>query len=278
VKQLHQFGWSDGVNLSIEWRFAEGKTNLMPELAAELVQLPVEVLFASGAVAALPAHQQTNTIPIVTSANDQTILELVQSIARPARNVTGATIGSTTTGIKSVELLRSVLPQRPRLAILTDPSLPAYTPEVVPAERTAQTLGIQFQELHVRTVEDVDGAVEAARAWAADGLLAIGGSLYSVGVYARVSELAARNHVPAMYPDPAVVTDEGGLMAFTWDRLSMNRQLAEYVDRILRGASPADLPVQEPRQFDFLVNVKAAQALGITFPPDVVAQVTQWVQ
>jgi putative ABC transport system substrate-binding protein len=276
VDQLRQLGWIEGENLAIEWRYADGNLQLLPQLAADLIGLPVEVLFAPGAAAVLAAHQGTTTLPIVTIAGTATISQLVQSLAQPSGNVTGTTTGSMTENIKSVELFRTVLPQLSRLAILTDRTAPAYT-DVPPAEETARALGIQFQELNVRTPDDVDAAMATAKARAADGLLIPRGA-YLGAVYARVIDLAAKNHLPAMYQNVEAVTDDGGLMAFGVNLLTNMRQDAEYVDKILSGAKPADLPVQEPREFDFVVNVKTAQALGITFPSDAAAQVTQWVQ
>jgi putative ABC transport system substrate-binding protein len=143
--------------------------------------------------------------------------------------------------------------------------------------QTAQTLGIQILDLDVRTVDDVGGAFEAAQAWRADGLLVFGQATLNA-LSAQVSELAARNRLPAMYGAGFAVHDNGGLMSFSANWPSNYRQGAEYVDKILRGTRPADLPVVEPRQYDFIVNTKAAQDLGITFPPDAAAQVTQWIQ
>jgi putative ABC transport system substrate-binding protein len=228
--------------------------------------------------AATVAHQLTTTIPIVAGfVGDAFIGEFVQNLARPVGNVTGTTLGSTTLFIKSIELLRTVLPHLSRLTFLVDKSSVSYA-DVPPALQAAQMLGIQVQELDVRTVEDVEGALGAAQAWSADALLVEPVAPYSAGVFARVSELAAEMHLAVMYQTIRPVTDFGGLMTFTWNRIALVRLCAEYVDKLLRGAKPADLPVQEPREFQFVVNVKAAEGLGITFPPDAAAQVTQWVQ
>jgi putative ABC transport system substrate-binding protein len=178
---------------------------------------------------------------------------------------------------KSVELLKTVLPQLSRLAILEDQSYPGRASQLQPVAEAAAQLGIQLLDLDVRRVGDVDGALETATAWSAGGLLTIAQPNFQTGVYARVAEVAAQQHLPVMYTGPLPVTENGGLMAFSLDLVAAFRQGAEYVDKILRGISPADLPVDEPRQFDFIVNVKAAQNLRITFPPDAAAQVTQWV-
>jgi putative ABC transport system substrate-binding protein len=282
VDRLHQLGWIDGESLTIEFRIAESHAELLSQLAAELISLPVEIIVAVGALAIAPAQQQTNTIPIVmvdgTDPTSPSTPASVQSVARPGSNVTGDTFGITTVGIKSVELLKTVLPYMARLTYLHDKSSAGHLNEITPVLETAQTLGIQILDLDVRQVVDVDTAIESARAWGTDALLVTPLASYAAGIFASISELADRDRLPVMYGLPVAVTDSGGLMAFSPDLISNYRQGAEYVDKILRGAAPADLPVQEPRQFDFVVNVKAAQQLGITFPPDAAAQVTQWVQ
>jgi putative ABC transport system substrate-binding protein len=278
LDRLHQLGWIDGENLIREKRSAEGQAELLPELAASLLQVPLEVIYCVGDAAALAVHQLTTTTSIVAGVvTDATASELMKNLARPAGNVTGTTIGSTTLMIKSVELLRTVLPLVSRLAIMVDKGYPSYS-EVPPALQTAQTLGIQVQELDVRTVEDVDGALGKALAWGADALVVQHISPFTAGVSARVSKLAAQKRLAVMFQTARPVTDLGELMSFTWDQVAVVRQNAEYVDKLLRGAKPADLPVEEPRQFDFIVNIEAAQTLGLTFPPDAAAQVTQWVQ
>jgi putative ABC transport system substrate-binding protein len=163
---LRQLGWVEGNTLGAEWRFGEGHAEHLPQMAADLVRLPVEVLLAVGASAAGPAHQQTTTIPtVLVTVGDPTVSELVQLLARPVGNVTGATIGSSTMSIKSVELLRTVLPQLSRLAILGDPMLPAYASIVLPAAHAAQTQGLQVKELDLETIDEVDATIETARAW-----------------------------------------------------------------------------------------------------------------
>jgi putative tryptophan/tyrosine transport system substrate-binding protein len=277
--QLRQLGWVEGENLAIEWRFAEGRAELLPELAAELVRLPVELIFAVATNGALAAKQQTSTIPIVfVNPIDPVAAGLVGSLARPGGNITGTTYGGATIPIKSVELLKTVLPQLTRLAILEDQSYPPRASYIPPAVQTAGRLGIQVLDVDVRSVEDLDGAFEAAKAWSADALLILAINTYSAGVFPRLVELAAQNHLPAMYQGDYVVTENGGLMAFGVNFPAAYRHAAGYVDKILRGASPADLPVEEPREFDFIVNVKAAEELGITFPPDAAVQVTRWFQ
>jgi putative ABC transport system substrate-binding protein len=279
VGQLQNLGWTDGQNIALEWRFADGQPDRLPQLAADLVQALVEVMVTSGAAAAVPAHQQTTRIPIVlVSVSDPTVLDLVTNLAHPAGNVTGTALGIDTINIKSVELLRTVLPQLSRLAIFADPSVPAYTSIALPTARAAQAQGLQAQVLDADKLEDLDAAFDAAQAWGAEALLIAGGSPYLGAVNTRIGELAAERHLPTMFGQEEGVTEGSGLMSFSRDSPAEWRQAAEYVDQLLRGASPSDLPVQEPRKWDFVVNVKVAKALGISFPPDAAAQVTQWIQ
>jgi putative ABC transport system substrate-binding protein len=202
---------------------------------------------------------------------------MIQSLARPGGNVTGTTAGIETWMSKPVELLKTTLPRLERLAILTDTSTPNDGDLRPHTKKAAQTLGLQVLDLDAHSAQDVDSAFDAAIAWGADGLYQLPIATF-VPEWARISAHAAGSHLPVMYGDPLPITEHRGLMAFGPDHTALWRQSADYVDKILRGARPTDLPVQEPRQWDFIVNVKTAEDLGITFPPDVAAQVTQWIQ
>jgi putative ABC transport system substrate-binding protein len=279
LDQLRQFGWVDGQNLAIEWRIAEGRDEQLANLAADLVRQPVELIFAIGSEETLAAKHATSSLPIVMAfASDPVAEGLIESLGRPGSNVTGTETGSHTFAIKAIELLKSTLPPLTRLAVLADLSNVYYTSTITDRAQITQASGIQHLDLEVTSAEDVDRAFDSALAWSAEALLLMNEPSFTTGVDARVVDLAAHNRLPAMYTFNPAVTENGGLMAFGTDLLGGYRQGAEYVDKILRGANPADLPVEEPRQFSFIVNVKAAQALGITFPPDAAAQVTQWVQ
>jgi putative ABC transport system substrate-binding protein len=223
---------------------------------------------------------ETSTIPIVFNYMDPRqvpgmVPDRVQSLAHPGGNITGTSGGSTTLSDKSVELFRTVLPTLSRLAILGNWTNVGNVTAMSATAQAAQRLGIQVLELDVRDVADVDGAFQRAMEWSAEGLMQLAPGVGSE----RVVELQARNQLPVMDAGlPRFATQFGGLMAFGADTKALHRQNAEYIDKILRGAHPGDLPIEEPRQWDFIVNVKAAQALGITFPPDAAAQVTQWFQ
>jgi putative ABC transport system substrate-binding protein len=278
VDQLRQLGWLEGGNLAIEWRFAEGRDEHLAELAAQLVQLSPDLIFAP-ADAVVAIKGQTDNVPIVMAfVPDPLALGLAKTLARPGANVTGTTAGQSTMNIKSVELLKAVLPQLSRLAVLGDTTYFAYTLYVQDRAQTAHTLGILLQDVDMRGVDDVERAFAIAQAWGSEAVLLVTEPSFTAGVNVRVLELAAANRLPAMYQFPPNVIENAGLMAFGVNLITGYRQGAEYVDKILRGAIPAELPIEEPRQFDFVVNIKAARALGITFPPDAAAQVTQWVQ
>jgi putative ABC transport system substrate-binding protein len=278
LDQLRQHGWVEGENITIEWRFADGRNEQLPSLAAGLVSVGVEVLAVVG-IDALPARQQTSTIPIVMiNISDPVGEGLVQSLVRPGGNATGISLGLDAMAVKGVELLKTVVPRLARVMILADPRNPNRGQFPSTAKQTAANLGLDSRSLDVQTVQDVDSAFQIMQAWNADGFILDGIGTYIPDVNVRVVELAAEQRVPAMFQTAIVVMDNGGLMAYASNFRSTYRLGADYVDKILRGALPADLPVVGPRQFDFIVNTKTARELGITFPPDAAAQVTQWVQ
>jgi putative ABC transport system substrate-binding protein len=274
---LRQLGWMEGQNLAIEWRFGEGRNELVPDMAAELARLPVELIFAAAA-GPFVVQEATRTVPIVADFIGDPLALGIQNLARPGANVTGLTNGDATAQIKSVELLKLILPQLARLAIMADHSYPTFAARLAPGAQTAEALGIEIVSPDVRSVDDVGSAFTNALTWGADALQLISQPSFTAGVIPRIVELAAANRLPTTYGFGPSVTDYGGLMAYTPNTLALYRQGTEYVDKILRGTSPADLPIQQPRQWDFIVNVKAAQELRLTFPPDAAAQVTKWVQ
>jgi putative tryptophan/tyrosine transport system substrate-binding protein len=278
VDELRTNGWVEGQNLTIEWRAADNQVPQLPGLAADLVRLPVEVIVTDGAEASLAAKQATSAIPIVFFGGDPVETGLVASLARPGGNVTGTSTLQLPLVAKEEELLSEVVPGLSQLAVLRDRGrLPAAAASFAAALQAAQTLGLDTLELDVRTVEDVAGAFARAIEWGANGLLIMPSPAYAGPVETRIAELAAQNRLPAMYPLRHYV-EAGGLMSCGANQLAAFRRVATYVDRILRGAKPGDLPVEQSRTFDFIVNVRAARALGITIPPDVAAQVTEWVE
>jgi putative ABC transport system substrate-binding protein len=278
LDRLRKLGWVEDENLTIEWRFAEGRNELVPEMAVELARLPVELILSAAAGPEV-LQPETSALPIVEPFIRDPHAYGVASLARPGGNVTGLVSLPAALYTKSIELLKTILPNLGRLAVVGDHSPVSAASTDEPATQTAaEALGINTLSLDVRRTEDVEASLVTAQTWSAEALLIFSQTSYTAGVYARIAELAAVNHVPAMFAFGPAVTDDGALMSFAADLLEAYRRGAEYVDKILRGARPADLPVEEAREFQFIVNVNAAKALGLTFPPDAAAQVTQWVQ
>jgi putative tryptophan/tyrosine transport system substrate-binding protein len=274
---LRDFGYDEAQPILIEPRYADGLIARLPTLAAELVQLPVDILVAAGGPTALAARDATSTIPIVMVFERDPVAEgLVASFARPGGNVTGLTIISRQLGPKRLELLHDALPGVSRVAFLWDRVIstePMTTLELV--EGPAQRLGLQLQSLEVREPGDLDAAFEAASRERAEAVAIA--SPIAAGQRSRVLALASQYRLPVIYNTGEFVR-EGGLMSYSTNRPAQYRRAAYYVDRILKGTKPADLPVEQPTIFEFVVNLKTARALGITFPPDILLQVTEVIE
>jgi putative ABC transport system substrate-binding protein len=282
VDELRARGWVEGQNLTIEWRAADNQVDQLQGLMADLVRLPVELIVTDGSQVSVIAKQATSTIPIVFYSGDPIGLGLVASLAQPGGNLTGWS--STNLASKTLELLRQVVPNLSHLGVLRDMANPGSTADgrrvdgggFAAVQEAAQTLGLKILDLNVRTIEDVTGAFASAIAWGADGLSVIPSPATGFAE-TRIAELAARNRLPAAYAFRHAV-EAGGLMSCGVNLAAGFRLVAYYVDRILRGARPGDLPVELSKTFDFIVNVRAAQALGLTIPPEVALQVTEWFQ
>jgi putative tryptophan/tyrosine transport system substrate-binding protein len=271
---LREHGYRDGQNITIDYRFAEGRDDRVGDLAAELVGLDVRVIVTEGGPAAYAAKQVTSTIPVVFAlAADPVGTGLVASIPRPGENVTGLTTFSPELAGKRLELLKQVVPAMSRVAVLWNATSADKQREFGETEAAARALGIQVQSLALQGAEALDGAFERAARADASALATLGDPL-TVNQRAHIVELAARSLLPAIYPLKLFV-DVGGLMSYGPSIAGNFRRAAYYVDRILKGTSPADLPVEQPMTFDFVVNLKTAQALGITFPNEIMLQVTE---
>jgi len=271
-------GYEEGQNYVLESRHSEGRDELLPDLAAELVNLPVDVLLASTLIANLAAKNATATIPIVMTniGSDPVAFGLAESLARPGGNVTGtANLGVLLTG-KRVDLLKQVFPALARLAMLQDAASPGNAGNVAEAQAAARTLGIQLQVLPVRSTNDLDAAFEMAIREHAEALLVLGSTFFQIN-RTRIIELAAQHHLPAMYAQRGWAT-AGGLMAYDANQAATYRNVATFVSKILKGAKPADLPVEQPTEFELIVNLKTAQALGLTIPQSILQQATETVQ
>jgi putative tryptophan/tyrosine transport system substrate-binding protein len=274
---LGELGYVEGQNLVVEKRFAEGQPERLPAMAAELVQLPVDVIAAPGARAVNAAKEATSTIPIVmTGTGDPVELGFVASLAQPGGNITGFSHLAGPLAGKRLELLRELAPGVSQVAVLWDSRSRSNTLQWTATERAAQMLGVQAQPWEVRGLTDLDKAFEVVRSERAGSLIAIHGQLLE-RQRARIAQLAAESRLPAMYTQREYVV-AGGLASYGPDFYDLARRSASYVDKILKGAKPADLPVEQPMTFELVINAKTAQALGLTIPPHVLLQATEVIQ
>jgi putative tryptophan/tyrosine transport system substrate-binding protein len=268
---LRDLGWVEGKNVSIEYRYAEGRNDRLPDLVADLVRLKVNIIVASVATDALAAKNATKTIPIVVaSAGDPVAIGLVDSLARPGSNVTGLSQMSPDLAGKRLELLKEIVPKLSRVAVLWNPQNPTATLNWKELQLPARELGVQLHSLEVRSPNEFDKAFEiATRARA--GALAIIPDPLIVTNLRRIADLAAKSRLPSIFHLREFV-DSGGLVTYGPDRADMFRRAATYVDKILKGAKPADLPVEQPTKFELVINLKAAKQIGLTIPPNVLAR------
>jgi ABC-type uncharacterized transport system substrate-binding protein len=268
---LKELGYIEGKNITIDYRYAEGKADRLPSLAAELVGLKVDVIVSSSTPSVLAVKKATSTIPIVfVSISDPVASGLVASLARPGGNITGLSIVAVELSGKRLELLKEAVPSVTRVAFLWDSANPAQAPQWKEAQAAAQALRLQLQSLEVRSSNDFDSAFEAALRERAQALVTTPAALLGAHLK-RIVEFAAKNRLPAMYGNPQFV-DAGGLMSYAPDYSAQYRRAATYVDKVLKGAKPADLPVEQPTKFEFVVNLKAAKQIGLTIPPNVLAR------
>ena len=264
VQRLRELAWIDGRNLAIEYRWAEGRNERYAENAAELVRLKVDVIVTEATPPTLAAKQATAVIPVVFAAvSDPVGTGLVASLARPGGNVTGLSIQGTDTVGKRVGLLREVLPDLRRLAIMANVGNPGSVLEMGEAQATAHTLGLEVITSEIRRAEDIAPAFEALRK-RADALYVCPDPLMNTN-RTRINILAVGARLPTMHGIREYV-EAGGLMSYGLNLPDQFRRAADYVDKILRGAKPADIPVEQPTKFDLVVNLTTAKALGLTIP------------
>jgi len=260
---LRERGYIVGQNVVIEFRCTDGSLDQLPQFAEELVRSKVDVIVASSSPAAVPAKKATASVPIVfVNVFDPLAIGLVRSLARPEGNVTGLSSTSTELAGKRLELLKELVPGLKRVAVLSHPATPSSAKQLEGAEIATRALGIEIQPVPVRNPNDFDSAFEAARG--TDGLLLLDIALFTTH-RDRLVELAATSHLPAIYGYREMV-EAGGLMSYGVSFTDMYRRAATYVDKIFKGVKPADLPVEEPTRFEFLINMRAAEALGLTIP------------
>jgi len=281
VQELRELGYVEGRNLVIETRFAEGKLERFPALAAELVALKVDVIFAGGGtLSALAAKQATRTLPIVFAAVVDPIASgVVTSLARPGGNITGLSNLAPELVGKGLELLTQAVPGLTRVAVLWHPGgLGERTEQdqLKAAEVAARALGVRLQVVEARGPADIDRAFSEMTRARAGALTVLGSTMFN-NERRRLADLAAKNRLPAVYPLREFV-DAGGLMAYGANFADLFRRAATYVDKILKGTKPADLPVEQPTKFELVINLKTAKALGLTIPQSVLGRADEVIQ
>ena len=274
---FEKLGWFEGKNISFERRYAENHPDRLADLAAELVRLKVDLIMAGGTLAPLAAKRATTTIPIVmTTAGDPVGSGLVSNLARPEANVTGLSFMSPDLAGKRLQLLKEVVPRIARVAVLRDAANPYPAREFKETQRAAQTLGIEVQSLEVREPDDFAGAFDAMKRQQPDALFAIGDPLIS-DLRRQIVDFASAQRLPAAYSLREYV-EAGGLMSYGASISDLVRRAAGYVDKILQGAKPEGLPVEQPTKFELVINLKAAKALGLTIPPLLLARADEVVE
>jgi putative tryptophan/tyrosine transport system substrate-binding protein len=269
---LRELGYVEGKNIAFEYRNAEGKLDRLPDLAAELVRMKVDVILTGGNSAIRAAKKATSTIPIVMPHTADPVADgFVVSLARPGGNITGLTSspGYELSG-KRLELLKETLPSATLVAVLRDPANPGTAQSLKETEAASQPLKLHVESLEVRNSKDFEAAFQAAATKRAGALMVLAGGLFNTH-RSRIVKLAAENRLPAMYSEPEYVL-AGGLMSYATNIEDLYRRAATYVDKILKGANPADLPVEQPMKFELIINLKAAKQIGLTIPPNVLAR------
>src|SRR5215813_581303 len=263
---LDDLGYVEGKNIAFEYRSAENKLDRLPALADELVRLKVDLLFTPGINEALAAKNATSTIPIVFSTTaDPVAAGLVDSLARPGGNITGFTyIGAVLSG-KRLELLKETIPKLSHVGILWNPQDPGSTQQWKESQLSACELGLQLHSMEVSSADKYEGAFEQATK-ARIAAVAVTQSALTNSYQKRIADLAAKKRLPAIYPRGDFV-ENGGLMSYGADQAEPLRRVASMVDKILKGAKPADLPVEQPTKFELMINLKVAKTLGLTIPP-----------
>jgi putative ABC transport system substrate-binding protein len=269
---LRELGYVEGKNIIIEWRGADGNRDRQRALAAELVRLKVDVIVASGGGDTLAAKGATATIPIVMAQTDDPVASgFVASLPRPGGNITGLSTLSPETSGKRLELLKEVVPKLSRVAVFGTSSSPGNAPVLNETKLAAVALGASVQHLDVLSPKDFGAAFQAAVKARANGVLSLVSGSVGSGHQAKIAELAVKSRLPTIYHGQSYVS-AGGLMSYGVNLPDLHRRAATYVDKILKGAKPADIPVEQPIKFEFFVNLKAAKQIGLSIPPNVLAR------
>ena len=268
---MRELGYVEGQNITLVFPSAEVTPERLPHLAAELVSLKVDVIVAAGTPAVQAAKEATKTIPIVTPITTEPLeTGLVASLARPGGNITGLSYMSSDLSGKRLELLREVVPGVSRIAVLSNPSSATVPPMMRKTEVAARALGVQLQRLEVHGPDDFERVFQAATKERAGALLTLDDA-FAFTQRTRIVKLATKNRLPAIYGFREFV-EVGGLMSYAANLSDMYRRAATYVDKILKGTKPADLPVEQPMKFELVINLKTAEQIGLTIPPNVLVR------
>jgi putative ABC transport system substrate-binding protein len=274
---LRDLGYVERKNIVIESRYADGKLDRLNELAAELVRLKVDVIITGGSVSTRAAKAATSTIPIVMTREPDPVGEgFVASLARPGGNITGLATLSPEIGGKQLELLKETIPGLSRVAVLGTSTVPQYATMVKEIELAAKALGVKALFLDVQNPKDIETAFRTASKERASAIVVLSGPVLRTQ-QKQIVDLAVKNQLPATYVRPEFVAD-GGLMTYGVNMNDLYRRAATYVDKILKGAKPADLPVEQPMKFEFIINLKTAKQIGLTIPPNVLARADRVIQ
>jgi len=275
---LAELGYVEGKNILIEWRHTEAaKLDRLPVLAAELVRLKIEIIVTGGPPATRSAKEATATIPIVMGFDDDPVGNgFVKSLARPGGNITGLSALAPEISGKQLELLREIVPRLSRVVVLGTSIRPGNRQALEEIEVAAQAFGMKLQYLDVLGPKDIETAFRAASTGRADAVLVLSSPVFT-SERTQIVDLAAKSRLPAMYPQQEFV-QEGALMTYSVSVTNMYPRAATYVDKILKGAKPADLPIEQPTKFEFVINLKAAKQIGLTIPPNVLARANRVIR
>jgi ABC-type uncharacterized transport system substrate-binding protein len=273
LREFRKLGYVEGENIAIEYRFADGELERLPDLVAELVRLRVEVIVAAGGTPAiLAAKNATSAIPIVFPAvSDPVALGIVASLARPGGNITGLTIRVPDFSGKRLELLKEVVPRARRVAVLGQEANAANALDFKEMQPAASALGLELHHIKVRRSNDLESAFSKMTGTVRSTALLLQSATLFFDNRKMIAALAVRSRLPAIY-DARELAEAGILMSYGSDRFDLYRRAATYVDKILKGTKPADLPVEQPKKFEFVINLKAAKQIGLTIPPNVLAR------
>ena len=269
---LREFAYVEGKTIVIEWRSAEGKLDRLPALAAELVRLNVDVIVTSGPTPTNAAKEATVTIPIVmTQVNDPVGNGFIASLARPGGNITGLSTLAPEISGKQLELLKETVPKLSRVAVFGTSTQPGNAQSLKEVDLAAKAFGVKLQYVDVLSPKDIESAFRAANKGRAEAVLMMAASAVAGNHRTEIIDLAVKSRLPVIYTFSSYV-EAGGLMTYGVNLTDLDRRAATYVDKILKGAKPADLPVEQPKKFEFIVNLKAAKQIGLTIPPNVLVR------